>query len=208
MGSITMHAVISKKLQNKNNFSKEYMVGSVAPDILKNISNRKKTHYLKEYNDNGTIKFLPDIEEFIKINENKFDDYFFGYLVHLIEDKIWFDKYIPMFANVIGKEKVIYLKDQSVHKKEEFNKEIYLDYDHIDEKILMNNTIIVEELRQDVIEHFKDEKIKRVAEERIINNKGLENRQNLFITNTNFENYFNDCINECEIYLDKLKKGI
>ena len=99
MGSITMHAVISKELQNKYNFSKEYMVGSVTPDILKNISNRKTTHYLKEYNDNGTIKLLPDIEEFIKINENKFDDYFFGYLVHLIEDKIWFDKYIPMFAN-------------------------------------------------------------------------------------------------------------
>lgn len=52
MGSTIMHLGISEQLKQKFNFSNEFLIGAVAPDIIKRLPNtdRKTTH----------VKFLKD----------------------------------------------------------------------------------------------------------------------------------------------------
>lgn len=61
---------------------------------------KKETHYLKKFEINGNIGDYPDIERYINENykELSVNQIKQGYLTHLIEDQLWFSKYIPKLA--------------------------------------------------------------------------------------------------------------
>lgn len=133
MSSFKMHLVISKNIQKKLNFGNEFLLGAILPDLYKLLyQDREKTHF----ENMDTYEHLPNIEEFCKEYLKTKSEIKYGYLSHLIEDKIWFREYI--FEKYIIKEndgEYIYKKDLSEHTFEEYIKDMYTDYSIIDEYI-------------------------------------------------------------------------
>ncbi len=115
MASHLIHLAVgslqSKSLNIIN--TKEYNLGLVAPDLLKNKE--------KELGGNGLISHFgfsnnPDINAFLKLFEKEIEtnDYYKGYLVHLLTDYMYYN-----------------------HHLEKWYKEIYDDYDKINNKLLL-----------------------------------------------------------------------
>lgn len=150
MSSFKMHLVISKNIQKKLNFGNEFLLGALLPDLYKLLyHDREKTHFenADEY------EHLPNIENFCKKYLETKSEIKYGYLSHLIEDKIWFHEYI--FKKYVLKEndeKYIYKKDFSKHTFEEYLNDMYTDYSIIDEYIKEVEKIdvyrIAEELKE------------------------------------------------------------
>jgi len=130
MSSYIMHLCISNIIKEKYNLSNKFIYGSIFPDLLKELGEeRSKTHFTAQVEDKYGIKYLPQIE----VAENELKDKleyetYLGYMAHLIEDYIWFDKYIPMYTKKINEKQVIYHKDNTLHSIEEYRKDIYSDY--------------------------------------------------------------------------------
>lgn len=208
MGSTIMHLGISEQLKQKFNFSNKFLIGAVAPDIIKRLPNtdRKTTHYLEEYNYNGKMKRLPNIENFLNDNINEESDYFYGYLSHLLQDKIWFDKYVPMCAERIVEGKVKFLKDNSIHMEKDFSEEMYKDYAKISEFILDEIELDLEKIKLNIKKYFNDELINNIVDNEIKIYDVIESRENCFLSNEMIEKYFKDCLQECEKYISERKK--
>jgi len=208
MASIIMHLAISQILKQKYNFSNDFLIGTVAPDIMKRLPNAQKdiTHYLKEYNNNNRIQKLPDIENFLKNNINEQSDYFYGYFVHLLQDRIWFEKYVPMFAEKQDEEYVTYVKDNTIHTEEEFSQEMYKDYMTVGEFILSKIVLDLETIKKDTKKYFNNELVNSIVDNEIIMYDAIKNRKNCFLTNELIENYINECIEECDKYISERKK--
>ena len=88
MASVIIHMAVAKELENKLNIKnkKEYYLGSIAPDLSKQIGRDKsKSHFFK-----NTKNSIPNINLFVKrypmFKYNSFD---LGYFIHLYTDKIW-----------------------------------------------------------------------------------------------------------------------
>lgn len=207
MGSLIMHLGISEYLKQKYNFSNEFIVGAVAPDLLKRLpdTNRKETHYLKRYNVNGRIQRLPDIDKFLCDNKNENSDYFFGYLSHLLQDRIWFRKYIPMCAENREDGYVTFVKDNSIHTGKEYTEEMYKDYANTTAFILNRIELDLEKIKAKTKNYFKNKDIDKIAEEEIRIRDIIENRENCFLYEEMILNYFNDCIEECMKYINERK---
>lgn len=209
MGSIIMHLGISKILKQKYNFSNDFLVGTAAPDIMKKLPNveRNMTHYIKEYENHGKIKRLPDIEKFLKDKINEQSDYFYGYLAHLLQDRIWFSKYVPMCADTTdeGKDRVIFVKDNSMHTDKEFSLEMYKDYATVGKSILEKTNLDLEEIKIEIKKYFNNELINNIVDNEIKMYDVIKNRENCFLTNEMINNFFEDCIEECEKYISERK---
>lgn len=208
MGSTIMHLGISQMLKKKYNFSNDFLVGTIAPDIIKKLPNtdRATTHYLKEYKDDGKIKRLPDIDKFLNDNINEQSDYFYGYLAHLLQDRIWFKKYVPMCAEYTEEGAVRFLKNNTIHIEEDFSEEMYKDYAAVGEYILSGTDLDLEIIKLETKAYFKDELINDIADNEIKIYVPIKNRENCFLSNEMITNYFNDCIEECDKYISERKK--
>lgn len=93
MASAIIHLAIAKELEKYLNIESKYnyYLGSIAPDISKQIGRvKKESHFL--YN---TEENVPNIKMFTKkyryFFKNEFD---LGYFIHLYTDKIWFEEFI------------------------------------------------------------------------------------------------------------------
>ncbi|MBR4110866.1 MAG: zinc dependent phospholipase C family protein [Clostridia bacterium] len=133
MSSFKMHLVISKKVQEKFDFGNEFLLGALLPDLYKLLyKDRSKTHFEKV----DMQEALPNIEFYCEEYLKTKSEIKYGYLSHLIEDKIWFHEYI--FGKYVIKKddgKHIYKKDFSEHTYEEYLDAMYTDYSIIDEYI-------------------------------------------------------------------------
>ena len=205
MSSIIIHLCISEIIKQKNNFSDEFLVGAIAPDIYKKYnSNRDSTHYITIINNNGKIKKLPDIEAFLEKNKDEKSEFLLGYLAHLIEDRIWFDKYVPLFADSINENKVMFKKDNSIHTDAEFSTEMYLDYSDEDRYILSKVPINIEEIRETSKRYFNNEELNIILDNQVKLFDNIEDRENCFLTDEIIEEYIDDCIKECEKILSNI----
>ncbi len=207
MSSIIFHLCMSKVLNEQNNFSKNFLAGAIAPDIYKKyVKNRDETHYIQVYKKNGTIQRLPNIDKFFKEYEGEHDSYFYGYLCHLIQDKIWFSKYIPRYALKYDNNRVKYIKDNSIHNGNEFSKEIYLDYATVDRFILQKVDIDLFEIRKYLKEYFHNEQIDKIIDDEVRLFEQIEGRPNYFLSNDVMLQYFEECIEECNKYINERKQ--
>ena len=86
MGSIVMHLAISEKIRKKYGFGELFLVGSVMPDIKKQIIGKEATHYLRYYEERGNSYRLPDLSLRTEVEENV------GYFIQTIShpSKFWF----------------------------------------------------------------------------------------------------------------------
>ncbi len=196
MSSIIMHLYISQKVQNELNLSNEFLAGSILPDMIKiKTQKRDETHYIKEYNDGK--KRLPDLDKFINNNKDKLkDEITIGYYAHLIEDKIWFDKYVDSFAKCIDKENILYLSDNTIHNNEEFRKDIYSDYTSVDSYLVKQSNMDLNKIRLELKKHLKSYNMDEVIDENIVIPTDINNKKINFISQECLYKYINESIEE------------
>ena len=128
MASLMMHLAISNKLKEIYNYSDDFLVGAIAPDLLKKVYTRDVTHYIKQIQLEGEIRRYPDIDKFLNENKEKNDEYFFGYLAHLVQDKIWFNEYMPKVIKRLTREKCMYIKNNVIVSEREATLDLYNEY--------------------------------------------------------------------------------
>ena len=133
MASAVIHLALAKVLEPylKINNRKDYYLGSIAPDIAKQIGRTKKeSHFLyNEKEDVPNIKMFTD--KYPNFYKNDFD---LGYYIHLFTDKLWFDKFISNLTQSNS----IKLIDGTIIKTtpEELTDLIYSDYTNLNVKVI------------------------------------------------------------------------
>ncbi len=124
MASAIIHLAVAKELEKYFPISnkKDYYLGSIAPDIAKEIHiSRNTTHFIDKYPD------TPNLENFISKYPNfKNNSFELGYFIHLYTDKLWFNNFIDNLCQG----DYVKLLDGTIIKttKDEINKLIYQDY--------------------------------------------------------------------------------
>ena len=133
MASAVIHLAVAKVLEPylKITNKKDYYLGSIAPDIAKQIGESKqKSHFL--YNER---KDVPNIKMFTNKYPNFYkNDFDLGYYIHLFTDKLWFDK----FLNNLVQSNAVKLIDGTILNTtpEELRNLIYTDYTNLNIKII------------------------------------------------------------------------
>lgn len=97
MASAVIHICVAKKIAEKlNKNTKDYYLGSIAPDISKEIGETKtKSHFLES----AVKSNVPSIKEFLDLYRNDLkNDFTLGYFIHLYTDKLWFDHFIDNYV--------------------------------------------------------------------------------------------------------------
>ena len=167
MSSIDIHLCIANKLKEKFNMSNEFIFGQILPD-LKSVSGEgsERSHYIKEYIIDGYIKKLPNISRFEEENAKKldaFDELTLGYFMHLIQDLIWYNDFIPNYARYIQDKRfdVLDVIENRLIPLNEFSRRIHSDYLLINEYQKKNfgytNEYFLNELVQvDLFEKYKE----------------------------------------------------
>ncbi len=133
MASAVIHLAVAKVLEPYLNITnkKDYYLGSIAPDIAKQIGmTKQQSHFLyEEKKDVPNIKMFTD--KYPNFYKNDFD---LGYYIHLFTDKLWFDKFL---FNLVQSNSVR-LMDGTIMNIEPKQLEnlIYRDYTNLNIKII------------------------------------------------------------------------
>ena len=105
MASAVIHLCIAKEI-NKYLKMNEYdlMLGSIAPDISKQIGETKEiSHFLDHTNEDD----IPNIDRFLQKYRNDLHNPFtMGYFIHLLSDKYWFRDYVYQYIERYTRENV------------------------------------------------------------------------------------------------------
>jgi len=122
MASAVIHMCVAKRVNDKiikRGIKLEWQpfaLGSIAPDIAKQVGERKnKSHFLPP---NAKEDTKPNLVQFLKkYGHTMYQPFSLGYYVHLVTDEYWFSEFIYLFINEYcknrGLEKMLYadLKD-------------------------------------------------------------------------------------------------
>lgn len=133
MASILIHMAIAKELEDKLEIDnkKDYYLGSIAPDISKQIGQDKNiSHFSKNMKNE-----IPNINLFIKRYPTfKYNSFNLGYFIHLYTDKIWEEEILNRIIN----ENAIKLLDGTIlnTNKSEIIDLVYSDYTNLNPQIL------------------------------------------------------------------------
>lgn len=133
MASAIIHLAVAKTLEKDLEIEnlKDYYLGSIAPDIAKQIGETKhKSHFLINTSDDiPNIKMFTD--KYSNFKNNSFD---LGYFIHLYTDKIWFKDFI---TKIISGDYIKLLDGTVIHSTpEEIQNLIYQDYTNLNTKLL------------------------------------------------------------------------
>lgn len=133
MASALIHLAVAKKILEKipieNKY--EYYLGSIAPDISKQIGQSKdKSHFIINTKEN-----IPNINLFVKRYPTfLYNSFNLGYFIHLYTDKIWYEEISPTFK---GSSSLKLLDGTIINVDEDEMKSIiYTDYTNINIKII------------------------------------------------------------------------
>lgn len=133
MASAIIHLAVVKELEKYLNIKNKYnyYLGSIAPDISKQIGRTKKeSHFL--YN---TEENVPNIKMFTKkykyFFKNEFD---LGYFIHLYTDKIWFEEFM---SKKTYRDSIKLLDGTIINiKADEISNLIYQDYTNLNIQVI------------------------------------------------------------------------
>ncbi len=133
MASSIIHMAIAKELENKLNIenTKDYYLGSIAPDIAKQIGQDRNLSHFSNNARNG----IPDLKLFVKRYPMfKYNSFNLGYFIHLYTDKIWEQDILDKIRN----ENSIKLLDGTIIKAtpEEIRNLVYSDYTNLNKELI------------------------------------------------------------------------
>ncbi len=104
MASAVIHLCVAKEVNKYLNMSEnELLLGSIAPDISKQVGETKEiSHFLDHTNEDD----IPNIDRFLAKYRNELNKPFeMGYLIHLLTDKYWFRDYVYQYIERYTKDK-------------------------------------------------------------------------------------------------------
>lgn len=150
MASSIIHLAVAKQLEKdlkiKNKY--DYYLGSIAPDISKQIGKSKyESHFLK----NSYKNDIPNMELFVaKYPDFKKYAFDIGYYIHLYTDKLWFEE----FMEKITYNNALKLLDGTIinTSTEEIQSIIYSDYTNL-------NITVIDEYELDLSLFYEEFKI-------------------------------------------------
>lgn len=133
MASALIHMAIAKVLEDKLNIDnkKDYYLGSIAPDISKQIGLDRNISHFSQNMKNG----IPNIGLFVKRYPTfKYDSFTLGYFTHLYADKLWHE---DTYSKVLSGDS-IKLLDGTVIKStpKEILELIYSDYTNLNRDLI------------------------------------------------------------------------
>ncbi len=125
MASAVIHLCVAKEINKYLNMNQnELLLGSIAPDISKQIGETKEiSHFLDHSNEDD----IPNIDRFLSKYRTELNNPFdMGYFIHLLTDKYWFRdyvyQYIERYTKNSTKKKITYTAIRDL---------IYNDYTNI-----------------------------------------------------------------------------
>src|SRR5574344_332610 len=195
MASIIAHICISNIVKDELRLSDKFLTGSVIPDLKRNTGiDENITHYLKyKVSDDGSVFHLPDLEKFIEENTFKLLDFkTLGYYAHLIEDNIWFEKFIGKYIkwhdDNLGL--VTNLKTGKVYEYDTFKKQIHDDYSVINNKLISKYKLDIKEIFKKISENLSDEKmINEIKQALQRDSKACTSKKVNFISDEDIDEY-------------------
>ena len=136
MASSIIHMAVASEINKElNRDYKSILIGSIAPDISKQIGeNKTKSHFIRNEQN------IPELNDFLyRYKSDLEDDFVLGYYIHLYTDYLWFKYFLPNFVN----EDKNYIYDINTREKRKVNKEdmlkyIYNDYTNINVDVIEN----------------------------------------------------------------------
>lgn len=206
MASVIIHLAIAKELKDKLEIDNQYdyYLGSIAPDIAKQIGlNRNISHFSNNMR-NGT----PNMDLFVKRYPTfKYNSFNLGYFVHLYTDVLWDKVFVPKITN----NQMIKLLDGTAlnSNEEEILNLIYSDYTNL-------NIQVIDEYKLDLSLFYEKFRIPDTSLNEIPINKLdiLLNKVGIIIENSKSEKQYTFDIYSikeftkltCEKILEEIKK--
>ena len=182
MASSIIHMVVANEVNNviKRN-RKKLLIGSIAPDISKQLGRTKIESHFQDTNDD-----IPNLNKFInKYNNYLSDDFVLGYYIHIYTDYLWFKYFVPDFYN----NGVIYKLDGSkaVIDDDKMIEYFYNDYTSLNIKLIdkynLDLDIFYEQLPkfEDIIKEIPMDKIQLLVDKTgIIIENSKEKKEYIF----------------------------
>lgn len=135
MASAIIHICVAKRVNDiLNKKEKDFILGSIAPDISKHVGETKaKSHFLNE--NSGDV---PDLDRFLDKYKDtlKENDFNLGYFCHLYTDMVWFAFFMPEYCNWDIKEVTFKNGEKKRFRKDTIVKLFYNDYTNLNIKLI------------------------------------------------------------------------
>ena len=202
MASAIIHLAIAKQVKEKSNLKidnlKDYYLGSIAPDIAKQVgTSRDESHFI--YN---TREDIPNLKLFIKRYPTfKYNSFELGYFTHLYVDKIWTEEVIE---NMISNSSIKLLDGTVIETtSEEMQNMIYSDYTNL-------NIKIIDKYNLDLSLFYEDFQIPKtnIREIPIEKLDILINQMSIIIENTKENKAYTFDIDIIKEFIDKISNDI
>ena len=205
MASSMIHICVAKEINKYlKKDEKKLLIGSIAPDIAKQINEKKtKSHFLDNNDD------MPNIERFLTKYKNYLsDDFVMGYYIHLYTDYLWFKYFIPNFIKgdyiytIDGKK--VQLSDE---KKTEY---IYNDYTNLNIKLIdeynLDLSMFYEEVPnlENIIEEIPMDKINIIIDKAGIIIKNTKEKKSYVFDLDIINKFIEFSVNDILIQLEKV----
>ena len=205
MASSMIHICVAKEINKYlKKDEKKLLIGSIAPDIAKQINEKKtKSHFLDNNDD------IPNIERFLTKYKNYLsDDFVIGYYIHLYTDYLWFKYFIPNFIKgdyiytIDGKK--VQLSDE---KKTEY---IYNDYTNLNIKLIdeynLDLSMFYEEVPnlENIIEEIPMDKINIIIDKAGIIIKNTKEKKSYVFDLDIINKFIEFSVNDILIQLEKV----
>ena len=207
MASAVIHMAVANEINKVvNRDNNILLIGSIAPDISKQIGETKvKSHFLDNENNN-----IPNIDKFlIKYRYKMNDDFVFGYFIHLYTDYLWFKYFISEIYN--NSSKMITKLDGSVVKcnGNMASMYIYNDYTNLNISLLdeynLNLSIFYNEVPpiENIIDEIPMEKIKIIIDKASIIIENSRKKTDLVFNQENIKAFIEE---STDLILAKLEE--
>lgn len=210
MASVLTHICISNIVKEELGLSDKFMAGSIMPDLKKMAGfDRAITHYLKYVVHDGNVMHLPDLDKFIEENTFKLLEFkTLGHYAHLIEDKIWFEKFIGKYIKWHDENLglVTNLKTGEVYDFDTFSKQIYSDYNSVSKKIISKYNLDMDKISKEIIENLNDEVLIACFNKQLENIKKTNiSEKRYFLTDEDLDEYISTSTNEVIKRINELR---
>lgn len=205
MASTVIHMAVANEINKvlKRDEGK-LLIGSIAPDISKQIGeNKLKSHFLESVDND-----IPEIDRFIdKYLDNFDDDFVLGYFVHLYTDYLWFKYFVPEFYENDYITKLDGTKIKCTGRM--FCLYLYNDYTNLNIQLIdeyqMNLSIFYSEppVFKNIIKEIPMDKIKLIIDQASIIIENSKTTKDLVINIDNIKSFIDMCT---KLILAKLKE--
>lgn len=206
MASSVIHMAVANELNKILKYDNaKLLIGSIAPDISKEIGESKLYSHFLVTKDND----IPQVDKFLEKYKDKLcDDFVMGYFIHIYTDYLWFKYFVPEFLTDTD---YITKLDGTVVKCEGnmLAMYIYNDYTDLNTQLLdkydLDCSIFYNELPKfdNIIEEIPMDKLNVIVDKVSVIIENSKVKKELIFDINNVNKFIETCI---ELTLAKLKE--